>query len=259
MFPFSGRLGVGDEVEDMCLMCSAPVKALEFLCICELLDNPHFRKTCLLLDLTHDPFCQSFMCVDPSTGQLGQALKVEDKKVGAPGHEGDDALAQERIEERAPVAAVNRHAREDRHPAAAHKTALDLVLLDEVLPFVLGRPRGHRLNEMTFVAEIGISAARLPENTELPHELHVEPRLFDELALHGVLDGLARLDAASRHDAGVIRLVDGVEDEQLVGPGDRLLASDVDDDAGADRQRFRLRFRRVGCSFQTDARETHAS
>jgi hypothetical protein len=246
MFPFSGRLRVGDEVQDMCLMCSATVKALEFLCICELLDKPHFRKTCFLLDLTHDPLCQAFMRIDPATGQLGQALKVEHEKVGAPSHEGDDAFAQERIQKRAPVAAVNRHAREDGHPAAAHKTALDLVLLDEVLPLVLGRLRGHRLNEMAFVAEIRISATRLPENTELPHELHVEPRLFEELALHGVLDGLAGLDAAARHDSGVVGLVDGIEDEQLVGPGDRMLAGDVNDDSRADRQRCRLRFRRVG-------------
>jgi hypothetical protein len=89
---------------------------------------------------------------------------------------------------------------------------------------------------MAFVLEIRVTAARLPENTEFPDELDLEPRFLQELALHCVIDSLAGLDPATRDDPGVVGLVDGVEDEQLVGPGDRMLTRDVGDDSGPDDQ-----------------------
>jgi hypothetical protein len=89
---------------------------------------------------------------------------------------------------------------------------------------------------MALMPEIRITAARLREDTELPDELYFEPRLLEELALHRVLDRLSGLDSTTGHDSGVGGLVDGVEDEQLVGPGDRLLTRDVGDDSGPDDQ-----------------------
>jgi hypothetical protein len=89
---------------------------------------------------------------------------------------------------------------------------------------------------VALVLEIGISPARLSEHAELPNELHAEPRLLEELSLHGVLDGLRGLDASSRHDSGVLGLLDDVEDEELVGSGFRMFPGDVDDDSGPDDQ-----------------------
>src|SRR5438552_18276150 len=108
------------------------------------------------------------------------------------------------------------HAREDGHPVAAHETALDLVRLDEVLPHVLGRPRGHGLDEMALVPEVRVTAARLQENAELADERDLEASLLEELALRRVLDGLVGLDSASRHHSRIVGLFNSVEDEQLV-------------------------------------------
>jgi hypothetical protein len=89
---------------------------------------------------------------------------------------------------------------------------------------------------MALVPEVRVAAARLSENAELSDELHVETRFLEELTLQRVLDGLAGLDTASRHNSRVVGLVYGVEDEQLVGPGDRVLPCDVGDDSGPDDQ-----------------------
>jgi len=236
MVPFIGRFRFGDEMEDMRLVCAAPVEALEGFRISELLDHPYIYEACFLLDLPHDPVFQALVCVDSSAGQLGQALVVKDEELGAASHEGDDALAQESIQKGAAVAAVNGHAREDGHPATAHETAFDLVLLDEVLPFVLGRACGNRVDEVALVPKIRVSPAGLPDDAELPDELHLKARLLEELALQCVLDGLGLLDPASRHDLGVFGLVDDVEDEELVGPGFRVFPGDVDDDSRTDDQ-----------------------
>jgi hypothetical protein len=92
------------------------------------------------------------------------------------------------------------------------------------------------VDEVALVPEVRIPAARLPENAELADELYLEPRFLQELALHRVLDGLTRLDTAARDDTGVIGLLDGVEDEQLIGPGGRMLTGDVGDYSGPDDQ-----------------------
>jgi hypothetical protein len=86
------------------------------------------------------------------------------------------------------------------------------------------------------VPEVRIAAARLPEDAEFSDEFHVEARLLEKLALHRVLDGFARLDATSGNYPGVIRFADGVEDEQLVGSGGRMLTGDVGDYSGPDDQ-----------------------
>jgi hypothetical protein len=117
-----------------------------------------------------------------------------------------------------------------------HEAALDLVQLDEVLPLVLGRPGGHCVDEVALVPEVWVAPARLPENAQLADELHLEARLLEKLALQGLFDGLARLDAASRDYPGVIGLLDDVEDEQFVRPRDRMLTGDVSDDSAPDDQ-----------------------
>ena len=106
---------------------------------------------------------------------------------------------------------------------------------------------GTAWTKWLLVPKVRIASARLLENAELADELHVETRLLEQLALHRVLDCLARLDAAAGHDSGVVRLLDGVEDEKLVGPGDRMLPGDVDDDSGPDDQcDFAAHLRLVG-------------
>jgi hypothetical protein len=86
---------------------------------------------------------------------------------------------------------------------------------------------------MAFVQEIGVAETRLLEEAELSDQSDFEPGLLEDLAESCVLDALAGLDPAAGHDAGELGLVDGVEDEQLVGPGSRMLPGDVDDDPRA--------------------------
>ena len=226
----------------MRLVCAAPVEELEFLGIRELFDDPYVRNASFLLDLTHDPFLQAFVRIDSSSGQLGHVLVIEDEELGSPltlpSHKSDDALPHERFEERPAVAPVDGHAREDWHPAAAHEAALDLVRLDEVLPLVFGPLYRPRLDEMALVPEVRVAASGLLENAQLADQLDLEPCLLEELAPHRLRGGLAGLDAASGNDSGVLGLVDSVEDEQLVGPGGRVLARDVDDDSWSDDQLF---------------------
>jgi hypothetical protein len=58
----------------------------------------------------------------------------------------------------------------------------------------------------------------------------VEPGLLFGFSHRGLLDGLALLDPAARHDGGEIRMLGKVEDEELVGTRDGVLARDVDGD-----------------------------
>jgi hypothetical protein len=92
------------------------------------------------------------------------------------------------------------------------------------------------VHEVALVPEGRIAPARLPEDAELADDLDPEPGLLEELALRRLLDGLPGLDAAAGDDSRIVRFVDGVEDEQLVGSGGRVLARDVDDDSRPDVQ-----------------------
>ena len=56
------------------------------------------------------------------------------------------------------------------------------------------------------------------------------PGLLARLAHRRILDGLAFVDAAARHDGCELGLVGNVEDEELVGARLRVLTRDVDDD-----------------------------
>ena len=106
---------------------------------------------------------------------------------------------------------------------------LDLVLGDEVLPFVAGWTIGHGLDEMALVKQAGIAQTRLLDEAELSDQLDFEPSLLADLASCGVLNCLAGLDSATGHDAGELGRVDSIEDEQLVGSGRRMLTGDVND------------------------------
>jgi hypothetical protein len=92
------------------------------------------------------------------------------------------------------------------------------------------------VHEVALVPEGRIAPARLPEDAELADDLDPEPGLLEELTLRRVLDGFTGLDSASGHHPRIVGLVDGVEDEQLVGSGGRVLARDVDDDSRPDVQ-----------------------
>ena len=83
---------------------------------------------------------------------------------------------------------------------------------------------------MALVKEAGIAQTRLLEEADISDHSDLEPRLFDDLAESCFLDAFAGLDSAAGHHAGELGLVDGVEDEHLVGPRRRMLTGDVDDD-----------------------------
>jgi len=92
------------------------------------------------------------------------------------------------------------------------------------------------VDEVALVPEVGIAPSRLFEHPELPHEAYLETRLLSHLADQGVFDRLTGLDASAGHDSRVVGLVEGVDDEQLVGTGCRMLARDVGDDSRPDDQ-----------------------
>jgi hypothetical protein len=73
-------------------------------------------------------------------------------------------------------------------------------------------------------------ADRVLSDTEPSNELDVDPGLLLDLADRRLLDGLARLDAASGDDRRELGLVGDVEDEQLVGARLRVLPRDVSRD-----------------------------
>jgi hypothetical protein len=68
------------------------------------------------------------------------------------------------------------------------------------------------------------------DRAERAPEDNVETGFLPDLAHGRLLDALAFLDTAARHDRGEIRLAGEVEDEKLVGTRLRVLAGDVDGD-----------------------------
>ena len=156
---------------------------------------------------------------------------VEDQELTAPRHVRDDALADEGVDEGA-VLPVHACVGRERHPTAVEDVAVDLVI-----PGGGRRARRRRLEEVVLVPHAGNAPARLRLSAELAYDLHLEPGLLAQLANGSLGGGLSRLQPPAGHDRGERRLVGQVEDEQLVGARQRLLARDVDDDSRPSVQR----------------------
>jgi hypothetical protein len=73
-------------------------------------------------------------------------------------------------------------------------------------------------------------------HSQRAHNSDLDPGLLTRFAHGRVLNGLALVDAAARHNGGELGLFRNVEDEELVGAGLRVLTGDVDDDVGPNGQ-----------------------
>ena len=67
-------------------------------------------------------------------------------------------------------------------------------------------------------------------HSERPQDLDVDPGFLSRFAHRCILDGLASVDAAARHDGCELGLAGNVEDEEFVCTRLRVLTGDIDDD-----------------------------
>ena len=218
-------------------MRAGTVEPRELVGICQFADDADCRRCPSplrprgrgLLEVSCASILPAGTCVD-------LRIVVEDEELATASDVSDDALAQDGIEESAAVPpwtdspARTGSQRQRTRPRSTPSS------LDEVLPFVLGRARRHRLDEMASVHEGRIPQPGCSSTPSSRTSLHVDPRLLERLSHRRCPRSSRPARCRRRDDAGVVRLVDGVEDEQLVCPGDRMLPGDVDDDSRPDDQ-----------------------
>ncbi len=146
------------------------------------------------------------------------------------GHVGNDAFANERVDEgtaQAPELGV----RVDRRPTADDDVpGLAVLAGDLVLPGV-GQSFGR--GGLDEVVGLSIRILDLPEHTE---NFDGQAGLFSSFPHGRLFDGLALLDPSAGEDRRVLRLAGHVEHEQLVGARQRVLARYVDGDGRAEPQ-----------------------
>jgi hypothetical protein len=168
------------------------------------------------------------MGVDPAGRHLRRHLRhasvVEDEQLVAaavlPCHVRHYALADERVEERA-MGRPERQVGANRLPA--HRDAF-------VLPLLRGLDRGLGVQELALMQEARLEPAGLLGVADFAHDRDpFEACLLLYLSGSRLLRCLARLDSACR--AVQARELRVLEDQELIGSGERMFARDVDDDA----------------------------
>jgi hypothetical protein len=217
-------------MERMALVGSCTEESCELGRVGELVDDSHGAQSGLLLDLAKEPLLEAFVRVDPPGRNLGRAGVIEDEELPSACDIADDTLADQGSQE-VSAAPPDLSIGPDREPVTADaRSGLFAAPGDVMPPFVGERLEQLRLNEVAAVHMAWLALPRMLCDPEHAHDLGLEASLFADLTHGRFLDRLSVVDPAAGNDGRELRPGGNVEDEELVGAGDRVFASDVDDD-----------------------------